>query len=68
VCCWAPQTAKTSLGFNAIGYAMDRVPGNFLCVFPDIKTSKETIQGDDATGDLWFVTGPGARASTLTAG
>ncbi len=44
VCCWAPQTAKTSLGFNAIGYAMDRVPGNFLCVFPDIKTSKETIQ------------------------
>ena len=44
VCCWAPQSAKTSLGFNAIGYAMDRAPGNFLCIYPDIKTSKETIQ------------------------
>lgn len=44
VCCWAPQTAKTSLGFNALAYAMDRVPGNFLCIYPDIKTAKETIQ------------------------
>ncbi len=44
VCCWAPQTAKTSLGLNAIGYGMDRFPGNFLCIYPDIKTSKETIQ------------------------
>ena len=44
VCCWAPQTAKTSLGLNAIGYGMDRYPGNFLCIYPDIKTSKETIQ------------------------
>lgn len=44
VCCWAPQTAKTSLGLNAIGYSMDRLPGNFLCIYPDIKTSKETVQ------------------------
>ena len=44
ICCWAPQTAKTALGLNAIGYATDRVPGNFLCVYPDIKTSKETVQ------------------------
>lgn len=44
VCCWPPQGSKSQLGFNAIGYTMDRIPGNFLCVFPDIKTSKETIQ------------------------
>lgn len=43
VCCWAPQTAKTALGLCAKGYCMDRVPGNFLCVYPDIKTTKETI-------------------------
>ena len=44
VCCWAPQTAKTSLALNAKGYTLDRFPGNWLCVYPDIKTSRETIQ------------------------
>ena len=43
MCCWVPQSAKTAMALCAIGYAEDRYPGNFLCIYPDIKTSKETI-------------------------
>lgn len=37
--CAPPQTGKTDLALNIAGYTTDRVPGNWLIVYPDEKTA-----------------------------
>ncbi len=39
VVCAPPQTGKTDLALNLIGYTADHRPGNWLIVYPDEKTA-----------------------------
>ena len=39
VVCAPPQTGKTDLSLNIVGYTADRMPGNWLIVYPDEKTA-----------------------------
>jgi phage terminase large subunit GpA-like protein len=39
VVCAPPQTGKTDLSLNVVGYTADRMPGNWLIVYPDEKTA-----------------------------
>jgi terminase, large subunit len=39
VVCAPPQTGKTDLALNLIGYSADHRPGNWLIVYPDEKTA-----------------------------
>lgn len=39
VVCAPPQTGKTDLSLNIVGYTADRIPGNWLIVYPDEKTA-----------------------------
>lgn len=41
VVCAPPQTGKTDLALNIVGYTADRLPGNWLVVYPDEKTAAD---------------------------
>lgn len=41
IVCAAPQTAKTTIVYNCIGYAADRKPGNAMITFPSEEDSKD---------------------------
>lgn len=39
--CAAPQTAKTTIVYNCLGYATDMRPGNAMVIFPNEEDSKD---------------------------
>lgn len=41
IVCAPPQTGKSDVVNNCIGYAIDRKPGNVLYIYPDEQTAKE---------------------------
>lgn len=40
ILCWAPQTAKTQVAFNCLGYSIDQDPGPAMYVMPDERVAK----------------------------
>ena len=40
VLCFAPQTGKTQVAFNCLGFAIDQDPGSAMYVMPDEKTAR----------------------------
>lgn len=40
ILCWAPQTAKTQVAFNCLGFSIDQDPGPAMYVMPDEKVTK----------------------------
>ena len=40
ILCWAPQTAKTQVALNCLGYTIDQDPDDFMYVMCDEKTAR----------------------------